>query len=318
MSNEDYQLDAMEDEAVKRSRNLKRGLAVAGGVVGLGGIGAAAAYAASQNDPNPTDETLTPDDILAGAEAGTEQESAPEAKESHPHKPTPKPVVDDNKEEALVDIKETAEVYDEEGNLLVRYDSGTIEGKEFVIIDNDGNGRGDILAYDENGDGKFQEHEIHQLDNQSYEIGKGVEQHVYQIDENGEKHLIYRGANLGQMANNQQQNQETWEFIDDPNNPENPEAEQEHIRNDFRIEKTGEDYRNDYAENNPDYQNDGGEQYAGMDYGRDESTWGSTAQEEYYHEETEDYGYHEDNSYDSFASNDHAAFDGGDDAFADA
>ncbi|MDE6382050.1 MAG: hypothetical protein K2L57_04190, partial [Muribaculaceae bacterium] len=123
------------------------------------------------------------------------------------------------------------------------YDAGKIDGKDFVVLDNDLNGKGDVLAYDINGNGVFEEQEVFQIDNDTYEMGQGKEFNLYARNDQGD----FEKVNI------------------------DPVYEARHdsladIHNDFEDEKTGEYYRGDLAENNRDYINNDAEQYsAGME-----------------------------------------------------
>lgn len=254
----DYQLDEMENAAVNKSKNLKRGLAVGAGVLGAGG---AAAFATERivNSGSDDPAELTEENLVAGANTGVEEasEHTHETHETHVnhHIVAEEPIVPDTNEnfdEPMdVEVTETAVLLDEEGNIMSAYDAGKINGKDFVVIDSDLNGKGDILAYDENGNGIFEDNEITQIDNSTYEIGKGQDFKVFAQDENGNMNLIHQEPNYIQHG--------------DVAHEPNPGIGD--IHNDFYDAKSGETYHGDFAENNPDYNNHGGEQYsAGVDH----------------------------------------------------
>lgn len=310
MTNNDYELEEMEDAAVNRSRNLKRGLAIGGAVAGsaAAGVGLYAAVSGGIGE-NGEEISLEPDELLSGANAVAEdlvQDSAEEEKVETPRphiNVTTETVETPENEEAMLDVKETGVLLDENGEVIGTYDEGTYDGKRFIVVDSDGNGKGDIIGYDANGNGIIEEHEITSMDNSSYQIGHGVEQSVYMIDESGNKVLLYRGHDVSQ-------------FIAQNNIPE-PEPYydpyQEDIReihNDFEDEKTGETYRNDLAQNNDDYNNNSGEQYFGIE---GEQTEHFAYEGETHFSEELDYGYTE--PQDDFASTD--TYDSIDDHFSD-
>ena len=268
---DDYRLEDQEAKAMAKSRNAKIAALSAAGVLGVGGT----AFAATQLADGETDDPLTADDILSGAEASVEDiQEAPAEKAEHDHhvveteqvhhvhhvhhhdpvfiqEPVnPEPVMD-------VDMQETSAFYDSEGNLVGVVDSGKINGTDVAFFDKDLNGKADEVWIDENNNHIMEEHEIHRMDNQSWDMGMGKEVHAYMQDESG---------NIVQVDNMLHQ-----EHMAD-NDPGPGSTNIDEINNDFRDEKTGEYYRDDYAQNNPDYNNHGGEQYsAGVDHHNSQS-----------------------------------------------
>lgn len=261
---EDYSLEDQEAKAMARSRNAKIAAISAAGVLGVGG----SAFAATQLAGGEDEQPLTADDILSGADASVEDiqpaPAEPTAKvdvenvevhnvhhvhhhdsvfinETHIHEP-----------ELNIDMQETSAIYDSEGNLMGVVDSGTINGTDVAFYDRDLNGKADEVWIDENNNHIMEEHEIHKMDNETWDMGMGKEVHSYMFDENGNftqvDDLLHNDqANLGEI------NQNT--------------PGMDEIHNDFIDEKTGEYYRDDFAQNNPDYNNHGGDQYsAGVDH----------------------------------------------------
>lgn len=313
----DYQLDEMENAAVNKSKNLKRGLVAGAAVVGVGGTAAFGAERIANANSEDESNELSSDDILAGANAGVEEQSETvneesTVKEVHvKHHIVEDPVRNINyiEPEPEVNVEETAVLLDEDGEIISTYDAGTINGKDFLVIDSDLNGKGDILAYDENGNGIYEDNEISQIDNQTYEMGKGEHFNVYAKTEEGEWVKIQESVNPNQQS--------YAEDIDD-------------IHNDFEDEKTGEVYRGDLADRNPDYRNDEARQYsAGMNeeshneaYAENNDEYDGMPnidvtsdtyayEEETSYEEPIDYGYQD-------PSEDIASFDGGTDNVDDA
>lgn len=233
---EDYQLEDMENDAVNKSNNWKKAAVVGAAVLGVGGT---AAYGASKL-MDGQNEALNADDMMSMAEAGeiTDEvvdQPAPQVQEVHNHthvevKPAPAPA------EPEVSVDETGVVFDEDGNYVGMFDSGTIDGKEFAVFDRDGNGRADVLAYDENGNGVFENHEIVEMDNQSYVMGQGEHVQAY-VDTPG-----------GLVA---------VEDYQDPTymGPYQTNDDLSGIHNDFQDEKHNGESMNDLAHNNPDYNN---------------------------------------------------------------
>ncbi len=253
---QDYQLDDMEDQAVNRSNNFKKAAIIGGAVLGVGGT---AAFAATKLNPDaPTDE-LTEEDILDAANAGavdegvinetqtvtqTAQPAAEQHVHHHHHIDQPQQPGGGGTDGEVV-VEETGIVVDEEGNVINTFDRGTIDGKDFIVMDTNGNGAADVLAYDENGNGIFEDHEIVKMDDQSYEMGQGRELHAYYQDQEGNLN------NIDDLV-----------FADrTPAHEDDGLA----IHNDFHEDKEGE-YFDDLAHNNPDYRNNESNDYsAGMD-----------------------------------------------------
>ena len=252
MTNDDFQLEELENAAVKKSNNAKRAAAIGAAVAGSGAIGVAgkAAYDNVTGDQQDVDDIITQEDIEEGAQVGANQVEAQQQPEPvaeaprvqqapapTPPAPTPTPPEPD------VDITfdKTTHIYDEDNNLLATTEEGTLEGKDFMLIDVDNDMNADVLAYDADGSGFYDENEIVEL----------------------------RGSNQIQMGNPTSQHEDVWiqtdepdpiiddPYIDDPFNIDEKYDDDNGIRNDFVDEKTGEDYSNDYAEDNEDYNNHG-------------------------------------------------------------
>lgn len=253
----------------KKSKNLQRAGMVAGGV-GVAGVGAAVAANLVGGDSEDENLELRSEDLLAGANAndsGEEVEAkAPAANYSETHNTHEVHntreeihIIEDGHPEdggrgsidnhggghgagePEVHTDETAIIVDEEGNVIAAYDEGTIDGKKYVMFDSDLNGKGDMLAYDENGNGQFEETEIHQLDNASLEVGQGEKIGLYAYD--GEEVVKVDEFSRDELA------------------------QLDEIHNDFEDDKHVGDNLDDLAHNNPDYNNHGGDQYsAGMDH----------------------------------------------------
>lgn len=268
----DYQLEDAEDAAVRKSKNLKRGLAIGGAVVGAGAASAYAATTLSGND-EAVDTELTPDDIIGGAQAAAD--AANEVAEEANAEAAPAPKAQTHKVEhedhkSDINVEESTLLYDEDGNYLGAVDEGTINGKSFTIVDTDGNGKGDIIAYDKNGNGIYEDDEISYMDNKTHIMGQGENVAIYRRDEWGDFDKVQSGPNFGNnqayFASRDNQDIVDYDGKDDIYD----------IRNDYQDEKTGEVYRDDYAENNSDYYNKAeAEQYTAStdsneDYGYNE------------------------------------------------
>lgn len=243
MSNEDYQLEAAEDAAVKKSNTAKRAAIGAG----LLAAGAATAYGAEQivgadHGHTADSATITPEtDLTSGAAAGAveggvaeQPQATAEPQVVHENTTVNNYIVHtDESTDPELEISETHFYYDEEGNRLGAIEEGSYDGKNVVIVDQDGDNKADVMWYDQNGDGHVQDNEVYDVSGANYTTGHG-------------------------------QTDVTIVEAEDPApNPDpDPEPYSEEIRNDDDgkgpyNEKTGETYRQDLAENNRDYNPDG-------------------------------------------------------------
>lgn len=306
-NNNDYQLEEMENAAVNKSKNLKRGLVAGAAVLGVGG---ATAYGATHmNGGEEEVAPLTSEDLIEGAEAGAEN-IVEETHQTTGHIVTNEvhhtyvvenfdDVTNPGEEHQLdVNVEESSILFDDEGNVITTIDAGTIDGKDFMVLDTDLNGKGDVLAYDVNNNGVYEDNEILKLDNDTYEMGQGKNFHAYAQDEEGNVVEVY-GDDMAQ-------------------NDKGTTG----IHNDFDDEKTGEYYHDDLADNNQDYNNHDGEQY-NASMGEYEGDLYAQVDEKYdveetqddlyagnFEEEVTDYGYVE-------PGDDLASFDAGSESFDD-
>ena len=243
MNVEDY-----EDMAVQKSNAAKRilvgGAAVAGG----------AAYAATQSTAPSVDETLTAEDVVSGAEAGSEYAPAePEAQEPQAAQAThttsthttteriyvvEQPAADvkgeepQNGEESPVSWDETTHYY-VDGEKLMSVESGTVQGHDFKVFDTDNDNLAEVVAIDTNDNGIFEQDEIITMTDaddfrMGHETAKVTNEHY--SSEELDKYSFPDGHDEQVFAQNGKV-----------------------IRNNFEDEKTGDSYYGDFAENNPDY-----------------------------------------------------------------
>ena len=242
MTNEDYQLEELENAAVKKSNNAKRIAAAAGFFV----AGGAAGYAATQV-PVGEEETQLPelDNDDSGANAGANQIHEPEPKPV-PQPKAPEPV----NNEPEVSFDKTTHYYDENNNLVMTTEEGTVNGQQFKLVDVDGDMRADILAYDADGNGVINEDEIVELSGKDQiAMGHATAEHDDQFI----------------ALHEPEPYPEPYDIDEEKDYADN------NIHNDFEDEKTGETYSHDYAENNEDYDNGEVEHYSaetsdGSDY----------------------------------------------------
>lgn len=182
MANNDYQLEELENAAVKKSNNAKR-IAAAAGLLATGGAaGGAAGYAATPQRPNvdmdEVDELSTEEmdgTLETAANQVHEPEPTPQPHSGHnPHKP--QPAKDDDVD---VSFNKSTNYYDEDGNLVMVSEEGKVNGHDFTIVDADADGKGDLLAIDANGNGVYEDDEIYALTG-SEQIDMGNATHYHE------------------------------------------------------------------------------------------------------------------------------------------
>ena len=152
-------------------------------------------------------------------------------------------------------------------------EEGTIDGHQFKLVDVDGDMRADILAYDKDGNGVYNDDEVVNLsDNEQIAMGHATSQHEDQF--------------LAIHEPEPDPYPEPYDIDHEKGYADNT------IHNDFEDEKTGERYIHDYAENNEDYNNGQVEDYSAN----------SSSDSEYaYEEDTKD---ENDYEYNELAEND--------------
>lgn len=237
MTNEDYQLEELENAAVNKSNNAKR-IAAAAGLLATGG---AAGYAATNIPTGGAEEpieTLTEEDLESVADTGANQVQEPEVKPQpvQPQPATPVQPTPPAQDEVDVSFDKTTHYYDENNNLVMTTEEGTVNGQQFKLVDVDGDMRADILAYDADGNRVINEDEIVELSGKDQiAMGHATAQHDDQFIAIHEP--------------------EPEPYIEPYDINEEKDYADNTIHNDFEDEKTGETYSHDYAENNEDYNN---------------------------------------------------------------
>ena len=252
MTNEDYQLEELENAAVNKSNNAKR-IAAAAGLLATGG---AAGYAATNIPTGAVEEpieTLTEEDLEGVADTGANQVQEPEVK---PQPATPVQPAPPAQDDVDVSFDKTTHYYDENNNLVMTTEEGTVNGQQFKLVDVDGDKRADILAYDADGNGVINEDEIVEL------TGKDQIAMGHATAEHDDQFIAIHEP-------------EPEPYIEPYNIDEEKDYAENDIHNDFEDEKTGETYSHDYAENNEDYDNGEVEHYSaetsdGSDYAYEE------------------------------------------------
>ena len=246
MKNEDYQLEELENAAVNKSNNAKR-IAAAAGLLATGGAAGYAATNIPMGDVEEPVETLTEEDLESVADTGANQVQEPEVK-PQPVQPQPQPATPVQptppaQDEVDVSFDKTTHYYDENNNLIMTTEEGTVNGQQFKLADVDGDMRADILAYDADGNDIISEDEIVELSGKDQiAMGHATTQHEDQFiaihDPEPEPYI------------------EPYDIDEEKDYADNT------IHNDFEDEKTGESYSHDYAENNDDYNNGDVEHYS--------------------------------------------------------
>lgn len=241
MANEDYQLEELENAAVNKSNNAKRAAAAAGLFV-AGGATTYGATKIAESIDNSNDPILTPADIQEAVEKGVKNVFEEEAKTQSPHnghskqtpnpihEPKPEPHPDPRSPQDMVDhtdFDKTTIYVDQYGHRIGTKEEGTVNGHKIAIADNDGDMRADIYAYDEDGNGVYNEDEITELKGKN-QIAMG-----HPSEETDVKFI----------------NTTPWY------NPGEDDEDDYSVDNNFEDEKTGESFKSDYAEKSGDYNN---------------------------------------------------------------
>lgn len=249
MRNEDYQLEELENAAVNKSNNAKR-IAAAAGLIATGGVAGYAATNITSDSVEEPIETLTEEDLEGVADTGANQahepEPAPQAVQTQPQPTTPNEPVQPEEDEVDISFTKTTHYYDEDKNLVMTEEAGTIDGHQFKLFDVDKDLRADLLAYDADGNGIINSDETVVLtDENKIAMGNATSQHEVEFIAINEPEPVF------------DPDIEPYD-IDE----EKDLADDNSIHNDFEDEKTGETYTNDYAENNEDYNNGETEQHS--------------------------------------------------------
>ena len=223
MNVEDY-----EDMAVQKSNVAKRVAAGAAVFAGGAAVAGGAAYAATQTGEDAIDETLTTDDLVGGAEGA--EEYKPQVQETHTTEKVivrdpVKPEVPEEHKEPEMTWDETTNVY-VDGEKAMSVEEGTYQGHKFALYDVDGDDKADLFAIDVNSNGQFEDNEVA----------------ILSPEDN-----VRMGHDTAQTTNHM------YHGYEEPTPEPLYSQQEENIYNNFEDEKTGESYKGDYAENNPDY-----------------------------------------------------------------
>lgn len=224
MANEDYKLEELENAAVNKSNNAKRAAAAAGLFAAGGGTTYAATKILEPEPVTPPDEEA----VKKAAELGFNQVSKPEVKHQPTPAPKPKPEPVPTPPDDKPQIEKTTIYVDEDGERIATLQEGKLNGHKVALADTDGDMRADLYAYDEDGNGIYNEDEITEL--------KGRHQIPMKPTDTGEMKVeVVRSYDIP-----------GYYPEDEGNNS---------IHNNFEDEKTGESYKHDYAERSGNYNN---------------------------------------------------------------
>ena len=231
------------------SSNTGKRIAVGAAVIGAAGLGAGAMYAAQPVEDPFIDDELTADNLVEGAEVGADYTPQPEQPAPvapapvtpEPQQPEPEPDPFEWNE------KTTVYVGDEK---VVSQVEGTYEGNKVSLVDIDGDDKADYIAYDQNGDGEFQSNEVMEV---SERDNIAMNMDVHKVSE-----IHYQRYPMA--------------FEDENNQTDPNHDDMAMVSNDFDAEKAGEEYKGDFAENNPDYNPDAPVDSYASDYSLAENT----------------------------------------------
>lgn len=239
MKENDFQLEELENEAVKKSSNAKR-FAAAAGLMAAGAGTTLAATAVADAVNHPADAQPESVDLQEIAEAGANQ--VPEA--AAPQPAVSQEVVVETVHQPVAPQEDTRDIefttnthyYDQNGNLVINEESGKIEGHDFKILDVDLDGKADMLMVDVDGDHEYSLDEMEILTPQDNVL------------------MGHPTAKHYDVCINTDSTPEPDPWVDPTPDPWDV-VDGGDISNDFRDEKTGEVYSDDYAENNENYVN---------------------------------------------------------------
>lgn len=165
-----------------------------------------------------TDAPLTEMDVVAGADVASVYQDEVEQTQAKVVKVQHQPQPEP---EPKVEWNEEDNVY-VDGQKVSTVMTGEYDGHEVAVVDEDGNGLANRLMVDVNGNGTFESSEVTVFEDSD---GVVMGHHAPKVN----NHYLNSTA-----------------LNEDPN-----------IKNDFSDEKTGEEYHDDLAENNPDYNPNG-------------------------------------------------------------
>lgn len=258
MSTNNFTIEEMEDQAVKKS-NIAKGIGItaAAAVVSTGTAYAATTMLSDQ----PTEEGMTADDVTAGMSNSTHTENTVHehthysqpvshtthhVEAHHPAAPAPEPT---SQESSMV-ADESVGYYieGEDGPVEVgRIEKGTIDGVDYALIDQDGDGYANDVYYDKNRDHQFTEDE---------HVEVTTKDGIHMSDPNDAHHetkyVFVNPQPEGIVGpGTTQWNEDEKEYF------VQKEDDKSDIKNDFDpTEKDDDVYSGDFADNNEDYQHD--------------------------------------------------------------
>lgn len=196
MDYNDYQLEELENNAVNGSNTAKR-VAAVGALVGTGALGA---YAVTKiiGEKTDDDEELTKEDIEDAVDTGAENTEAAEQQAAQTTqaaaqpaaRPAAQPVPPHHhvEHEPEVSVDNEYHIYDEKGNLSCTIETGSVDGHNFALVDEDLDGYADVMYVDRNGNGQYGADERYDLNQEGVTMrmtGVATEHHDYVATEEG-------------------------------------------------------------------------------------------------------------------------------------
>lgn len=258
MTNQDYQLEELENAAVNKSNNAKRAAVIGAGMLGTAATASAATYAIEHPTESEHEdvESLSTEELENVAQSGANQVHEPEVKPEaakstgvNNHPAGTKPATPTEVDDIDLSFNRTTETYDSEGNLVSTAIEGQLEGRDIRIVDVDGDHKADIMAVDINGDGVYQDDEIFELD-ESQQIDMNIDTRFHNVVVlNNEQPEPYNVDDKGDYAYNPDENRYSDEKADEIYRPgeENDSTDNSYAYEDDY--KEDGDYYGELAEN---------------------------------------------------------------------
>lgn len=272
-TNENYKIEEVEDAMVKKSQVAKTvGIAAATGVFGAGAAVAANTIMNDDkadielDDPEPETE-VTNDDLVDGASAGAENTTIIIEEPKPTHTPTTPTTPETPAEQSNFTVDQQTVIVDQDGEVQGSVTQGTLEGKDYMALDTDGDGKVDEIYYDVDGNGQYDPNEGGKLNPEDQfnvsDFGQATHTEVHHVDiddpvdpeDIDDPVIVDPGVDDDLDPDLDPENPD--EDIDDIDDIDNDLDEDLPEANDDLTDNVTDDtYENDYADNNDDYNND--------------------------------------------------------------